>query len=102
MSLKKQYLKSKNVSKVTFRLPREAAPDAKKVFLVGEFNDWDTAATQMTRLKSGEFKVTLNLAPGHEYEYRFLIDGKVWENDWEADLYRPAGISGAENSVVHV
>jgi 1,4-alpha-glucan branching enzyme len=102
MGLKKQYLKGKKVGKVTFRLPREAAPDAEEVFLVGEFNDWDTAATQMTRLKSGEFKVTLNLASGREYQYRFLIDGQVWENDWAADQYRSAGISGAENSVVHV
>lgn len=98
----KRNLKTKNVSKVTFCLPAEAAPEAQTVFLVGDFNGWDSNATPMGRLKSGEFKVTLDLEPGREYEYRYLIDGRVWENDWAADNYRPAGIPGAENSVVAV
>lgn len=102
MSIQKQYLKSRPVSKVTFRLPVEAAPSARKVSLVGEFNKWDPEATPMTRLKSGEFKVTLDLTPGHEYRFRYLIEGSVWENDWSADKYVPSGISGVENSVVVV
>ena len=102
MSLKKQYLKTKPVSKVTFRLPRAAAPEADQVHLVGEFNGWDPDATPMTRLKSGEFKVTVNLEVGREYRFRYLIDSQVWENDWEADDYVDAGLDGAENSVVVV
>lgn len=102
MGPQKRYLKTKNVSKVTFSLPSEAAQEAQTVYLVGEFNDWDASATPMSRLKSGEFKVTMDLEPGRAYEYRFLIDGRVWENDWAADGYRPAGIPGAENSVVTV
>ena len=102
MSLKKQYLKTKPVGKVTFRLPSQAAPEADQVHLVGEFNDWDTEATPMTRLKNGEFKVTLNLEVGREYSFRYLIDHCVWENDWDADDYVDAGVAGAENSVVVV
>ncbi len=102
MGPQKRYLKTKNVSKVTFCLPAEAAREAQAVCLVGDFNGWDANATPMSRLKSGEFKVTLDLETGREYEYRFLIDGRVWENDWAADDYRPAGIPGAENSVVTV
>lgn len=102
MSTQKRYLKTKSVSKVTFRLPAEAAPKARRVALVGDFNEWDPKATPMTRLKNGEYKVTLDLEPGREYGYRFLIDGKVWENDWEADKYVPSGFADAENSVVTV
>ncbi len=102
MGPQKRYLKTKNVSKVTFCLPAEAAGEAQAVYLVGEFNDWDAVATPMNRLKTGEFKVTLDLETGREYEYRFLIDGQVWENDWAADHYRPAGVPGTENSVVAV
>jgi 1,4-alpha-glucan branching enzyme len=102
MGPKKRYLKTKNLSKVTFQLPSEAAPEAKRVALVGDFNDWNPAATPMTRLKSGEFKATVDLEPGRDYEYRFLIEDKVWENDWNAEGYKPSGIPGAENSVVHV
>ena len=39
----KKFLKSKPVCKATFTLPAEAAQGAKKVFLVGDFNNWDTA-----------------------------------------------------------
>lgn len=102
MGLQKRYLKSKNVGKITFCLPSEAASEAQTVYLVGDFNGWDPTATPMSRLKSGEFKVTLDLETGREYEYRYLIDGRLWENDWAADQYRPAGIPGAENSVVTV
>ena len=100
MSLSKQTLKTKPITKVTFRLPAEAAPEAETVFLVGDFNDWDPKATPMKRLKSGEFKVTLDLEAGQEYSFRYLIEGKEWENDWAADHYVPSGIEGAENSVV--
>jgi 1,4-alpha-glucan branching enzyme len=102
MGPQKRYLKTKNVSKVTFSLPSEAAREAQTVYLVGDFNGWDAEASPMSRLKNGEFKITLDLEPGREYEYRYLIDGRVWENDWAADQYRPAGIAGAENSVVAV
>ena len=102
MSLTKQSLKSKPVTKVTFRLPAEAAPEAKTVFLVGDFNDWNPEANPMTRLKNGEFKATLDLEAGREYSFRYLIEGREWENDWAADGYAPSGIAGAENSVVQV
>ena len=102
MSLTKQCLKSKPVTKVTFRLPPEAAHEAKTVFLVGDFNDWNPKANSMTRLKNGEFKVTLDLEAGRDYSFRYLIEGQEWENDWAADGYVPSGIAGAENSVVRV
>lgn len=102
MSLHKRSLKSRPVNKVTFRLPRQAAPEARQVFLVGDFNDWDPSATPMTRLKSGDFKVTLDLAPGRQYQFKYLIDGQAWENDWEADGYVPSSIAPTENSLVIV
>jgi len=102
VSLKKRYLKTKDLSKVTFRLPPQAAPEASSVHLVGEFNSWDPAATPMTRLRNGEFKAEVDLEPGHEYQFRYLIDEEVWENDWEADGYLPNGIGNGENSVVVV
>ncbi len=100
MSLTKKELKTRPVTKVTFRLAADAAPAAKSVCLVGDFNDWSERATPMQRLKNGEFKVTLDLTTGQEYSFRYLIEGKEWENDWSADRYVPSGIAGAENSVV--
>ena len=102
MEIKKQYLKSKAICKVTFRLPKAAAPAADNVHLVGDFNKWDPRATPMMALKSGDYTIKLNLDTGRDYEFRYLIDGSHWENDWHADQYRPAVIPGVENSVVVV
>ena len=59
--MKKRFLKTKPVCKVTFELPPEAANGASKVALAGDFNDWDTKATLMKRRKDGYFSITLDL-----------------------------------------
>ena len=102
MSIKKQILKTKPHANVTFQLPAEAAEGAEKVTVVGEFNDWDTTATEMKKLKSGDFKATVKLATGKEYQFRYLIDGQKWENDWDADKYVPNQLTFEDNSVVEL
>lgn len=102
MSLKKQYLKSTPVCKVTFRLPAEAAKDARKVSIVGDFNDWDIYAIPLKKLKDGTFTVTLKLEPDNEYQFRYLIDETTWENDWDADKYVASPYGYVDNSVVIV
>ena len=102
MSLKKQFLKSKPVCKVTFRVPSEAAKDANTVHIVGDFNNWDIYATPLKKLKDGSFTVTLDLEKDKEYQFRYLIDETTWENDWSADKYVPTPFGNAENSVVVV
>ena len=42
----------------------------------------------------------LNLTPGKDYQFRYLIDNKIWENDWEADNYVKSAVSAEENSVI--
>ena len=98
MPIKKQQLKTKPVCKATFKISKEAAQGAQTAQLAGEFNDWDIQATPMKRNKDGSFTVTVNLESGKEYQFRYLLDGERWENDWEADKYVPAG--GHDNSVV--
>ncbi|MGH7802344.1 MAG: hypothetical protein ACREOW_17245 [Thermodesulfobacteriota bacterium] len=67
LGIKKQYLKSGLSCRVSFRLPKEAALDARKATIVGDFNNWDAKATQMNRLKNGDFAVTLDLNTGRAY-----------------------------------
>lgn len=100
--IKKEYLKSQNICKVTFKLPRIAAPNAKTVCIVGEFNNWNIYANPMERLHSGDFKIMLELEPGREYQFRYLIDGNFWENDWNADKYVKSPFGDSDNSVVVV
>ncbi|MBW1896975.1 MAG: isoamylase early set domain-containing protein [Deltaproteobacteria bacterium] len=97
--IKKQYLKSRDSCKVTFRLPGPAVQDAGVVCVVGEFNGWDAQASPMKKLKSGDFTTTLELAPGREYRFRYLIDQSIWENDWNADKYEK-GPYGNDDSVI--
>ena len=99
LGFEKQYLKSGSQCKVTFRLTKEAAPDAKQVTIVGDFNEWDTTKTPMTRLKNGDYLITLDLKSKKEYRFRYLIDGDRWENDWQADDYLPNDF-GSDDSVV--
>ncbi len=96
--LKKRFLKSGKV-KVEFTVPDAIAANAENVFLVGDFNNWDESATPMTRYKNGKFKVTLDLEPNREYQFRYLVNGSQWHNDWDADRYVANPFSG-DNSVV--
>ncbi len=94
----KQYLKSRPACKVTFTLPE--AIKAETACLVGDFNDWDTQAMPMKK-SGGQFSLTIELAPGREYQFRYLVNSKEWYNDWNADRYAPNPFGG-DNSVVIV
>lgn len=97
--LKKQYLKSKDICKVSFYTAPEL--HAEKASLVGDFNHWSESATPMTPLKDGRFKATVDLAKDSSYQFRYLINDIEWHNDWDADQYVPNPFSG-DNSVVEV
>jgi 1,4-alpha-glucan branching enzyme len=51
------------------------APAAKKVTLVGDFNDWDPEALPMKRQIDGSWTAQLPLGHG-DHHYQFLVDGK--------------------------
>ncbi len=98
--IKKQHLKSNGLCNVTFRLPQKAAPDAQIVTIVGDFNNWNLTETQMEKLKSGDFKLTLKLPTNREYRFRYLVDNNRWENDWCADKYVPNPFGGDDSLVI--
>lgn len=101
MSIEKKYLKSKPVCKVKFVAPEALTKDSKKIYLAGEFNDWKFEENMLRKQKNGSMATTLDLSPGEEYQYRFVLDGERWENDYDADKYVPSSV-GVENSVVIV
>ena len=101
MALKKTYSKDKQFCTVTFSVSQEAAHGAESVTIAGDFNSWSSTETPLTKGKDGGFSVKLKLpAGGKEYQFRYLLDGKNWENDWAADKYIPAPFSHTDNSVV--
>ena len=88
-----------NTTSVTFKLP--AAVHAQQVCVCGDFNDWDETRHPMSRSPDGSFSVTIALRRGRSYRFRYLLDGRRWENDWAADDYVPNHFGG-QDSVVEV
>ncbi len=100
VGIRKEYLKDKDVCRVTFKLPKVAAPDARSVFIVGDFNNWNIHASPMKKLKNGDYTVKPDLEKEREYQFRYLIDESKWENDWNADKYVKSPYGDSDNSVV--
>ena len=100
MSLKKTYSKDKKTCTVTFTVKANETHGAEKITLAGDFNSWSSTDTPLTKGKDGSFSVKLELDADKEYQFRYLLDGYKWENDWKADKYIPAPYSNADNSVV--
>jgi len=97
--LTKNYTKTGNYCRVTFRLPAEVG--AETAALCGEFNGWSQTANPMKKLKDGSFSATVSLESSNSYRFRYLLDGERWENDWEADSYAP-NEHGSDDSIVEV
>ena len=51
------------------------APDAKRVSVIGDFNDWDLLATPMRLGPDGRWLASLELPHGR-LRYMFLVDGE--------------------------
>jgi len=96
MSVKKQFVKTKPVCKVTFSV---AAKDASEVAVVGDFNNWDLKAGALGKLKNGTFKGTFDINKDASYEFKYVIDG-AFVNEPEADSFLWNDFAGAENSVL--
>jgi 1,4-alpha-glucan branching enzyme len=95
--LSKKYSKDGKTCLVTFSLPKEV--HARAAHLYGDFTEWEKSPKEMTALEDGGFSTTVSLDTGHDYCFRYLLDGGRWENDWAADAYVPNPF-GTEDSVL--
>ncbi len=75
----------------------DVRPDAREVFLVGDFNNWDPRSDRMVK-RGGKFQKSKRLAPG-EYQYKFVVDGE-WHTD--PDAPQVPNEYGTQNSVIRV
>lgn len=75
-------------------------PSASQVSLVGDFNDWDVAATPLTQRTGDLWTVVMPLSPGH-HRYAFVVDGSRWVALPEAPR-APDDDFGAPSSIVMV
>ncbi len=52
------------------------APEANRVSIIGDFNNWNPNATPMIRQPDGQWLASLELRHGY-HRYVFLVDGKA-------------------------
>ena len=97
MAIKKQFIKTKPVVKVTFSIE---AKEASTASVVGDFNNWNPAEGTLSKLKNGTFKAVFDLPKDSSFEFKYLVDGATYVNDPEADGYAYNDFAGAENSVL--
>lgn len=98
MSIKKQFVKTKPICKVTFSID---AKEANAASVIGDFNSWDPKEGALSKLKNGTFKATFNLPKDASYEFKYLVDG-VYLNEPEADSFIFNSFANAENGVLAV
>lgn len=75
------------------------APQARRVAVVGDFNDWDIAAAPLT-VSGGVWSGQLDV-PFGRHDYAFVVDGERWVRDPNAPQ-APADEFGAGYSVLVV
>jgi serine protease AprX len=74
---------------------------AEEIVLAGSFNNWDRQQLLMEPCEGGIWKFELPMLPNGTYEYKFLIDQRMWMEDVDNPFRRPDGFTGF-NSVLFV
>ena len=75
------------------------APEAREIYLAGEFNYWDTHSLPMKKDKDGVWKAKIKLPPGR-YEYKLFAENVWVENIPGAELV--SNSFGTQNFVIWV
>ena len=92
MSIKKQFLKSKPIVKVTFEITKEIANNATSISLLSEHNEWQLI--ELKKFKNGKFKLAENISTEQRKEFQFIY--KVIAETGEESILLP---DGADNYV---
>jgi 1,4-alpha-glucan branching enzyme len=72
---------------------------AKKVSLTGSFNNWARNVLLLQHENNGLWHIDIPMLRGGRYQYKFLIDDKMWVEDIDNPYKEPDGQIGF-NSVL--
>lgn len=92
---KKEKAKKEKTRSIVFKI---YCPEAKEVFLAGDFNNWDEHSLPMIKREDGVWELAQELKPG-EYQYKYLVDGN-WETDNQQELV--ANQFGTMNNIIRI
>ncbi|MBN1913958.1 MAG: glycogen-binding domain-containing protein [Candidatus Omnitrophica bacterium] len=88
--------KTSRAKSVEFRL---YAPQAKKVSLVGSFNNWSTRKNLAKKDTKGNWMSKVSLTPGR-YEYKFFVDNSWWNDPTNSNT--SYNNLGSHNNIIEV
>lgn len=100
MSIKKVIIGEKGVCRIIFRLTETLVDHPKEVALLGDFNNWNPSKDRMLKSENGFFEKTIELPLGRDYQFRYLVDNRHWENDWQADAYASTPFGEDDNMIL--
>ena len=75
------------------------APQAKKVSVAGNFNNWSATKLMAKKDNKGNWMAATKLRPGR-YEYKFVVDGN-WINDPQC-TWMTNNNFGSQNCVIEI
>lgn len=81
--IRRQKMKN-GVTKVTFALPLDEAPEATSV--TGDFNNWDPMTHPLKKRSNGTRSTSVELNEGDVVQFRYLRNGGVWFNEADSEL----------------
>uniref|UniRef100_A0A540VEV1 Isoamylase n=2 Tax=Litorilinea aerophila TaxID=1204385 RepID=A0A540VEV1_9CHLR len=95
--IKREPVKNSDQVKVTFVVPHDPAQGA--IYVVGDFNDWDTTANRLIRRSNNTRSVALRLPTGQRFAFRYYSEDGQWFNEPDADATEPNEY-GSVNSIL--
>jgi predicted flap endonuclease-1-like 5' DNA nuclease len=88
---------------VSFILTKSKAAHASRVWIVGDFNHWNTAdGFEMIKLEDGSFFAEVPLEAGKTVQYRYWLDNNQWVNDDRPTIQTEAYGHVVENCFITV
>jgi 1,4-alpha-glucan branching enzyme len=76
-----------------------SAPEARQVYVAGEFNEWNLRSVPLKKDKHGTWRKKMSLSPGR-YEYKLIADD-AWVEDLPGVEVAPNPF-GTQNFVLRV
>lgn len=95
--IKRQYLENDEQVKITFVQPHD--PNQGRIYVVGDFNDWNPTAHLLVKRGNNTRSVPVLLEVDKRYAFRYCTEDGQWFNDEAADAYE-RGPYGDDNCLV--
>jgi hypothetical protein len=86
--------------KVTFVLDKNDFSEFDDIRVLGDFNGWHYEKGLIMELKKGQFKSSVTVKAGINYEFRYILNGRHWFNDPQGDGLVDSPFYGISNTLI--